>query len=79
MNRPVLVLQYPDSREGRTVALAATRSRKALLVFKEVVLEEARLKAMDWNIDDVLQIQDKGELERLEKLFSVLIPDDEEI
>lgn len=74
MNRPILVLQYPDSREARTVALAATRSSKALSAFKEAVLEEARLKIMDWDTDDILRLQEEMELERLERLLNLLIP-----
>ncbi|MGA2158495.1 MAG: hypothetical protein ABSG90_04680 [Dehalococcoidia bacterium] len=76
MNRPILVLQYPDSREARTVAMAATRSSKALAAFKEAVLEEARLKVMDWDADDVLKLQEEMELERLERLLNLLIPND---
>ena len=78
MKRPILVLQYPDSREARTVALAATRSLKALQVFKEVVLEEARLGAMEWDADEILTIQNQAELERLEKLLDKLIPNNDD-
>ena len=77
MKRPILVLQYPDSREARTVALAATRSLKALRAFKEAVLEEARLGAMDWEADEVLSINNQTELVRLEKLLEKLIPGNE--
>ena len=77
MKRPILVLQYPDNREARTVAIAATRSQIALQAFKEVVLEEARLAAIDWEADEVLHAQNQKELERLEKLLGLLIPDDE--
>lgn len=75
MKKPILVLQYPDPHEGRTVAIAATRSLKALQAFKEVVLEEARLAAMDWEADEVLHAQNVTELERLNKLLRLLIPD----
>ena len=71
------MLQYPDNREARTVAIAATRSPNALQAFKEAVLEEARLAAMDWEVDEVLHAQNQKELERLEKLLGLLIPDDE--
>lgn len=70
-------MQYPDSREARTVALAATRNLKALQAFKEVVLEEARLAVMDWETDEILCIQNQTELERLEKLLEKLIPGNE--
>ena len=70
-------MQYPDNREARTIALAATRSPRALQAFKEAVLEEARLAAMDWEADEVLHAQNQKELERLEKLLGLLMPDDE--
>jgi hypothetical protein len=75
MKKPILVLQYPDSRLARTVALAASRNNTALLAFKQAVLEEARLKAMDWENDDVLRLQEQLELERLESLLNMLIPE----
>ena len=74
MRKPILVLQYPDPKEGRTVAIAATRNPIALQAFKEVVLEEARLAVIDWETDEVLCIQNQIELERLEKLLEKLIP-----
>jgi len=77
MKRPILVLQYPDNREARTVALAATRSPRALQAFKEAVLEEARLAVMDWEADEVLHAQNQKELERLNQLLLLLIPDSE--
>jgi hypothetical protein len=78
MNNPILVLQYPDPHECRTIAIAATRNRKALIAFKEAVLEDARLALLDWNTDDVLQEQSQLELERLERLLNLLIKDEEE-
>ena len=74
MTRPILVLQYPDSRQGRTVAIAATRSPEVLQVFKRVVLDEARLACMDWDVDEVLNLQNKMEVDRLEQLLGLLIP-----
>lgn len=75
MKRPILVLQYPDPRKGRTVAIAATRNPRVLQAFKEIVLEEAKLAAMDWEADEVLHCQDGVELERLERILPLLIPD----
>ncbi len=75
MRKPILVLQYPDPQEGRTVAMAATRSLRALQVFKEVVLEEAKLAVIDRETDEVLHVQNQTELDRLNKLFELLIPD----
>lgn len=77
MKRPILVLQYPDPNEGRTVAIAATRNLKALRAFKEVVLEEASLAVMDWEADEVIHAQNETELERLTKLLGLVIPDSE--
>jgi len=77
MRRPILVLQYPDPKEGRTVAIAATRNPIALQTFKEAVLEEAKLAVIDWESDEVLCIQNQIELERLEKLLEKLIPGNE--
>ena len=79
MNRPILVLQYPDSREGRMVALAATRNPSALKAFREAVLGDARLAVMDWRADEVLLMQERMELERLEKLLHMLIPSEDEL
>ena len=78
MKTPILVLQYPNPERGSaTIALAATRDRKALQTFKEAVLAEAKLAAMDWEADEVLHVQNQNELERLEKLLGLLIPDSE--
>ncbi len=79
MKRPLLILQYPNPGEGSTtIPLAATRSVKVLRLFKEVVLEEARLGIMDWSNDEIITIQNQCELERLEKLLEQLIPDADE-
>lgn len=78
MKRPILVLQYPNPEQGSaTVALAATRSSKALQAFKKAVLEEAKLATMDWETDEILCINNQTELMRLEKLLERLIPDSE--
>lgn len=73
MTKAVLVLQYPDPRQGRTVAIAATTSLKALQGFKEVVIEEARLETLGWDHDEVLDLQARLEAERLEKLLELVI------
>jgi hypothetical protein len=78
MKRPILVLQYPDSREARTVALAATRNEKALRAFREAVLEEARLSLLDWRADEVIHLQEEVDLERLQKLLDLVIPEEME-
>ena len=79
MRRPVLVLQYPNPDKGSaTIPIAFTSNLKALRYFREIVLEEARLAAMDWTDDDVIKIQNEAELHRLEKLLCRLIPDETE-
>ena len=75
MRRPLLVLQYPDPQQGRTVAIAATRNPEALQAFKEAVLQEASLASLDWEIDEILHLQDEAELERLSKVLALLIPE----
>ena len=74
MRKPILVLQYPDFRQGRTVAIAATKNIEVLGAFKRAVLEEAKLSHVDWDVDEVLNLQDKMELDRLEQLLGLLIP-----
>ncbi len=74
MNRPILVLQYPSQKEGRTIALAATRDIRAFRAFREVVLEDALLEVMS-NDDEVIHAQNRAELKRLEQVFSMLFPD----
>ena len=71
-------MQYPDSREARTVALAATRNEKALRAFKEAALEDARLSTLDWQADEVIHLQARVELERLQELLDLLIPEESE-
>ena len=58
------------------MALAATRNGKALRAFKEAILEDARLSILDWQADEVIHLQEEVELERLEKLLDLVIPDE---
>ena len=74
MEGAILVLQYPDSRRRRTVALAATQSPFVLRLFKEAVLEDARVAVRERDEDDLLLIQDELELLRLQKLLDYLVP-----
>jgi hypothetical protein len=74
MNRPHLVLQYPDLQSGKIRLLATTSDKKALAVFKKAVLEEARLSLLCCN-DDILRIEYRAELHKLENLLNTLIPD----
>ncbi|MFC1930063.1 hypothetical protein ACFLW6_04315 [Chloroflexota bacterium] len=69
-----LVLQYPDWQSGKIRLLASTKDRKALVAFKEAVLEEARLTLFGCD-DDILQIEYQEELRKLEKLLDALVPD----
>ena len=78
MKKPILVLQYPDPHQGRTIALAATRSLKAFKAFKQAVLEEARLDLVDRDTDEILVINNQMELRRLEELLEKMIPNGED-
>ena len=74
MTKPHLVLQYPDLQTGRVRLLALTQDKRVLSLFKEVVLEEARLNLLGCD-DDILRIEYEEELRKLEKLLNALIPD----
>jgi len=78
MTRPHLVLQYPDLQPGKLRLLAVTQDKRALVVFKKVVLEEARLNLLGCD-DDILRIEYQEELQKLEKLLSALIPETPEV
>jgi hypothetical protein len=69
-----LVLQYPDWQSGKIRLLATTKDNRALVAFKKAVLEEARLNLLGCD-DDILRIEYKEELRKLEKLLNTLIPD----
>ena len=72
--QPYLVLQYPDLQTGKVRLLAFTQDRRMLRQFKKVALEEARLNLIGCD-DDILRIEYKEELNKLEKLLDALIPD----
>ena len=72
--QPHLVLQYPDLQSGKVRLLAFTQDKRALSLFKRVVLEEARLNLLGCD-DDILRIEYEQELHKLEKLLDALIPD----
>ena len=74
MRRPILVLQYPDPRRGRTVAVAATRNPRALHVFKGIVLQETEQTCFEGDGDEVVTLLDKMEMDRLETVLDALIP-----
>ena len=74
MMQPHLVLQYPDLQTGRVRLLAFTQDKRALSLFKRIVLEEARLNLLGCD-DDILRIEYEEELHKLEKLLCALIPD----
>jgi len=74
MTQPHLVLQYPDLQTGRVRLLAYTQDKRVLSLFKDVVLEEARLNLIGCD-DDILRIEYEEELRKLEKLLNALIPD----
>jgi hypothetical protein len=57
---------------------ASTRNKKALRAFRETVLEEARLSLLDWEADEVIRLQDEVDLDRLQKLLDLVIPEEME-
>jgi len=71
-----LVLQYPDWQSGKIRLLATTKSPKALRAFRDAVLEEAKLNALSTD-DPILNVEYNEELHKLERLLSLLIPDEE--
>lgn len=74
----VITLQYPDLWEGTLRIMASTRNNRALLAFRQAVLEEAQLKLMSFVGDEVLQIDYRAEYERLRKILDILIPEQED-
>jgi hypothetical protein len=74
MVQPTLSLTYPDYQANRVRLLATTCNPKALLVFKQTVLEEARLALLACE-DNILRIEYQEELQKLEKLLNALIPE----
>ena len=74
MVQPHLVLQYPDLQTGKVRLLAFTQDRRVLNLFKQTVLEDARLTLLGCE-DEVLRIEYREELHKLEKLFDALIPE----
>ena len=41
-------------------------------------MEEARLTCLDWDADEVLHLQDEMELNRLEKVLDLLVPEEQD-
>ena len=70
-----LVLQYPDWQSGKIRLLATTKSPKALRAFRDAVLEEAKLNTLSTD-DPILKVEYNEELHKLERLLSLLIPDE---
>ena len=73
MKQVALVLQYPAPQLGRTIALGATTNPKVLRVFCDAVIKEAKHKC-DLQQDEVLVLQERLEMERLERLLSLVVP-----
>ena len=76
MVQPTLSLTYPDYQANKVRLLAVTSNHNALFVFKQAVLEEARLNLLACD-DAILRIEYQEELNKLEKLLNALIPEDE--
>jgi hypothetical protein len=73
-----LVLQYPDWQSGKIRLLATTKNPKALRAFRDAVLEEAQLNTMSTD-DPILKVEYGEELRKLERLLSLIVPDEEAI
>jgi hypothetical protein len=74
----VITLQYPDLGDGKLRILASTRDRRALLAFREAVLTNAKLRLLNYAGDEVLQLDYQKDYERLQAIFDLLIPVDEQ-
>lgn len=74
MVTPTLTLTYPDLHSGKVRLLAVTHDSKVLAVFKQAVLDKARLDLLSCE-DEILRIEYQEELNKLEKLLNALIPD----
>ncbi len=65
--------------DGQGLTLCKSRDPQLLQVFKQYALEKAnRLAEQSKRIDKVVYLQDKAEVERLQKLLPLVIPDDGE-
>ena len=64
MSTAHLVPQYPDWQCGRIRLLAMTNDTRALAVFKQAVLKEARVTLLRCD-DDILRIEYREELNKL--------------
>jgi hypothetical protein len=71
-----LVLQYPDWQSGKIRLLATTKDPKALRAFRDAVIQEAKLLSLSAE-DPILIVEYGEELRKLERLLSLLIPDEE--
>lgn len=70
----VLTLHYPKGARG--IPIYTSGNPRLLHLFKEVVLEELQEKVESAE-DEVEALIAKAELQRLRRLFSILIPDGE--
>ena len=77
MVTPTLTLTYPDLQSGKVRLLAVTGDKRALQLFKQVVLEEALLNLLGCD-DEILRIEYEEELHKLEKLLNALISEPQE-
>jgi hypothetical protein len=64
MSTAHLVLQYPDWQSGKIRLLTMTNDKRALAVFKQAVLEEARVTLLRCD-DDILRIEYREEFNKL--------------
>ena len=72
-----LALHYPDAALGRGVVVATSRDPDLMRQFKATVLEEATDRYHTAE-DQVVMMMDRMELERLERLLTLLVPASDE-
>jgi len=76
MNKVWVELRYGA---GPGVSLCRVNNPYLLRVFKECALGKAKqLVEESAAIDEIIHLQDQAELERLEKILTVVIPNDDE-
>ena len=72
-----LALHYPDAALGRGVVVATSRDPDLMRRFKATVLEEATDRYHTAE-DQVVMMMDRMELERLDRLLTLLVPASDE-
>ena len=72
--RPILALILPNEETGGMHIVAASTKPQLLRLFKEEVLERSRAEVEKAD-DEIGSLVARAELDRLNKVFCILIPD----